>query len=134
MDKHLWHCRYCHLKKTTHNGNESISDDQLKTRNAPKTSSNTSLVFFFNPDKGSFRRQEEDISLSSSTTDKHRHIKTSSLRSSNSSFNSRQTQLEELNYRTGATQPFLKITLTVRPLKQVHPLSYSFFCEVFCVL
>lgn len=57
-----------------------------------------------------FRRQSKPL-LSSFTTDKHRHIKTSMLKSGNSPFNSRQTQWEEVNYRMGATQPFWKIHL-----------------------
>lgn len=58
-----------------------------------------------------FRRQRKASPFHPFTTDKHRHIKTSLLKSGNSPFNSRQTQCEEVNYRTGATQPFRKLHL-----------------------
>lgn len=97
-----------HSVRHTMKMNETTSVDWLKTRKARDTSSNTveSLLRLLSTGVKTFQETGKGISLSSFTTDKHRHIKTSMLKSGNSPFNSRQTQCEELNYRTGATQPF----------------------------
>ena len=125
-DRLFWHCPYCSsrvigaefvdTKQKRHSVEHSIKKTKPpllsgRTRKARDTSSNTavSIPRLLSSGAKTFQETGEGISLSSLTTDKHRHIKTSMLKSGNSPFNSRQTQCEELNYRTGATQPFWKL-------------------------